>query len=436
MSKWQIPIYKAEKDAGIAKAIRASSSVSYASKLIPSDINKSRINKCFERLVSAAKPNFDKQIDLFYLDTILVTTSCNLNNDIFVGSEVWSARATPEDKPFNFGHNQSDIIGHITASYAVDEKYQLIDDEISTDELPEKFHLLTSAVIYKIHEDEKRQEWIDKIIAEIEDGKWFVSMEALFRNFDYGLISPTGESRIVARNEETAVLTKHLRQYGGTGKYNDYTIGRVLRNITFCGKGLVEDPANPESLILNNLEDFKGVASKTVYINLNGLDNVKTEITMAENAKNEAVTSLESKVASLETELSTAKSELDKKTKEVETLTSEKAGLKTKVDELTKEKAEANRKSFLVSKGFDETKALDIMKDLEVIASDEAFRSHVEKYIVPVKAETKVETTPEEVLTTAAKTEEAPIPNGAPEPESDKASASLEDTFKNIFKNK
>ena len=52
-------------------------------------------------------------------------------------------------------------------------------------------------------------------------------------------ITQAALTRIVARNDESAFLTKHLRAYGGTGEYEGYKIGRSLRDISFSGKGLV-----------------------------------------------------------------------------------------------------------------------------------------------------------------------------------------------------
>ena len=40
-----------------------------------------------------------------------------------------------------------------------------------------------------------------------------------------------------------------MRSYGGLGEHENYKIGRVLRNITFSGKGFVDRPANQDSII-------------------------------------------------------------------------------------------------------------------------------------------------------------------------------------------
>jgi hypothetical protein len=116
---------------------------------------------------------------------------------------------------------------------------------------------------------------MERTVAEIKRGEWFVSMECFFRGFDYGLEYPDGVQRVVARNEETAWLTKHLLQYGGDGVYVDEKTGaevklsRVLRNITFSGKGLVRKPANDESVILNSfasVEVFNPASISSEYL--------------------------------------------------------------------------------------------------------------------------------------------------------------------------
>jgi len=65
-----------------------------------------------------------------------------------------------------------------------------------------------------------------------QKGNLFVSMEAWFDDFASALKHvETGATRIVARDQRTAFLTKHLRAYGGNGKFEQYRVGRVLRNI-------------------------------------------------------------------------------------------------------------------------------------------------------------------------------------------------------------
>ena len=229
---------------GLEKVIASNSRISYASVAEP----------CFDKDVSKIKSikslaSLDDN-DLYYVQSILVSSNWNKNDDIFDKGEVWAARNTPEDKPTNLEHDEGTIIGHITSNWPITEDGSLIDENTSPDDLPKKYHILTGSVIYRAFSNPELKDRAEKLIAEIENGQKYVSMECLFNGFDYGLINTsTGEYKVLARNDSTAYLTKHLRAYGGTGQHEGYKIGRVLRNITFSGKGFVDKPANPDSII-------------------------------------------------------------------------------------------------------------------------------------------------------------------------------------------
>lgn len=196
------------------------------------------------------------QPDLHYLRTILVSTGWNKNNHVFLPEEVWRARHTAEDKPVNFQHDCRDIIGHITANVAVGEDGKPLE----SDQAPGgHWHVETQAVLYGYWSDEALQKRMNGLIADMEadPGKWSVSMECLFTNYDFALVPEdrdmvgTGEvGKLVARNKQTAFLDKYLVTNGGDGRYENYKVGQVLRNIVFAGKGVVKKPANPDSVIL------------------------------------------------------------------------------------------------------------------------------------------------------------------------------------------
>lgn len=309
---WEIPIFAQEKKDGLAQLVRSNASLAYCSPARPiarSD-RQEVIQSIFEKTTAAANKG---QMDLFYLDTILVTAgTMNLNDDIFLREPTWAARHTPEDKPFNYGHDQLDIIGHITSNAAVNEEYEAIAEDSAVDELPDKFHILTSAVIYKAWADKKQSERIEKIIAEIGEDKWFVSMECLFRGFDYGFYNAKGECKVVARNEDSAFLTKYLRAYNGSGKYKGDKIGRVISNLVFSGKGLVEKPANPESIIFNNTASFKSTFANLGYINSCELDNSNIQEEIEDMADTDKT------IAELERKLEAALSETKRVTEKLE----------------------------------------------------------------------------------------------------------------------
>ena len=255
-------IYQDEIDSGLEDAIRASAAIAYASPVstyTPNNKQKRNIKLLINENEQSLAEN-KNQFDLYYLNSILVSTGWNKNDDVFDKDETWGAKDTPVDKQFNFGHDESDIIGHITGSVVIDED----GNEVQDGDTVNKFDIATSAVLYNSWTTPDLKERMDKVISEIEEGKWFVSMECLFNDFDYAVISPEGNHKVISRDETSAFLTKHLRSYGGDGKYDGYTIGRLLRNIQFSGKGLVRNPANPRSVILNDVDPFEGSQAEQI----------------------------------------------------------------------------------------------------------------------------------------------------------------------------
>jgi len=437
-----IPVYKAEIEAGIAEQVRANASVAYVTELSFAKAVDATFDA--EKLKALAS-NFTKgdSIDLYKLDSIMVSTGWNLNEDVLDRGEVWAARTTPEDKPLNYEHKCSDIIGHIVACKPVDLDYKLIEEVnkegriIAVDELPERFHIFTSSVLYRVWAEEELQKRMDQIIAEIPEHKWFVSIEALFSNFDYAVVAPNGAQKIIARNEETAFLTKYLRAYKdeksgkyGPGVYKGNKIGRLVRNITFCGKGLVRRPANPDSIIFASqpiaftgktsasYEQILDVSKTVGYMNsISGsnqpdkesvnmsvtveqlqakLDSAEKQITtlVAENAtlKNETAEKLKAQVTALNTDvksrdeqLSTKATELAKANETIESLkrdvVSSKDALTKAGEELAKVKAvelKTSRISALVGIGMEKTEAEECVEMTSAL-SDEAFTKYVAK---------------------------------------------------------
>jgi len=241
-------IFKTEIDDGLEEKIKTTSSICYASLVEPIG-SKNSENKIEINYSSKADI---KDSDLYYVQSILVTSSWNKNDDIFDHIEVWNARSTPNHKPTNLEHDEKIIIGHITSNWPMTDEGVLIDENTPINNLPKKFHILTGSVIYTGFTDPVLKARSSQLISEIEDGTKYVSMECFFRGFDYGLVDKsTGNYTILSRNDDTSYLTKYLRAYGGLGEHENYKIGRVLRQITFSGKGFVNKPANPESIIFS-----------------------------------------------------------------------------------------------------------------------------------------------------------------------------------------
>ncbi len=362
-------IYQSAIDDGLRDLVLSNNTLAWdtmAESFTP-EVNMKSL--AIEKIVAENKD----QIDLYYLRSILVSTGWNKNDDVFHPQELWNARNTPEDKPFNFMHDERDIIGHITGNTVIDKE----GNEIVSDEsLSDAFNILTTAVVYTEWSDSSQRDRMRKIVAEIEEGKWFVSMECLFPDFDYALIGEDDRTEVITRDEASAFLTKHLRAYGGDGQYDNYRVGRLLRNLSFSGKGLVSKPANPNSIILDRTGSLGSkqityakeitLTESTSYIketqmsdtHEKQIDDLRAELAEAK-AANEA---LQEKVAAeqqaeFDAKISTFEATLAEKDAQISAITEEKTALAeavavkdANIESLTKDMDEKQKELSIMQK--------------------------------------------------------------------------------------
>ncbi|QEL19559.1 hypothetical protein [Limnoglobus roseus] len=154
---FEVPVYKAEVDAGVADIVRASASLAHAAPVQgwnPGPAVRAARDLAVARLRSSqglARAHLG-DFDLHFLQTILATTGWNRNDDVFDPLEVWVARHTPSHKPFNYEHDCAHIIGHIISNWVMDDESQAVAEDTAADALPVKFHLATGGVLYKYWE--------------------------------------------------------------------------------------------------------------------------------------------------------------------------------------------------------------------------------------------------------------------------------------------
>lgn len=362
-------IYKAEKEAGIDFQTNKSGS---SAALITSKAQVCNLDKyvgdiCIDSLLSSKSTinNIEELIgqdqpDLALVVSILVSTGWNDNDDFFAPAEVWKAKTTPIHKPMNDGHKANKILGHIVKSRVLDKDGNEIDSsapEISVDE----FDIEVAGVLYRAFPEISDR--IEEIISKANTGEMFVSMEAWFPDFAYAVLDEkTGQTKFIERTEATAFLTKHLRAYGGSGNYQNYKLGRVLKNIIFGGLGFTDQPANPESVIkvaaTKKLTTEEFVGAELSEITEGGveemdenqvkelqtqLEAVKADLKVKEQevsdlqseAKEAKEKDYEGKISTLEADIETLKktgAEADEKIKALESSNSD---LQTKLDEAT-----------------------------------------------------------------------------------------------------
>jgi hypothetical protein len=327
--------------------------------LIPcKTVESQQVSKVVASMGMRANADFvvPQQADILFMRSILVSTGENKNDDVFVPGEMWAARSTPILKPVDWEHNtgreltpqeqiqnpgkvvvDNQTIGVMYNTYAIDENGATIDEAkaSATDfQAPDNFHIVDEAVIWK---------GIYPTVAKrIEDGAaagtLFVSMEAWFTDYNY-LVG----NKVVARNEQTAFLDNSLRANGGTGSYGSNRVRRVLRNITFGGKGIVARPANEPSVITHvSHEPISAKASLNNAIAKNIICDIRDtkasqprkETEMSDNANNAEKVSLDL-FTKANNELVDLRTEAKSKDAELATANSKVAELQAQIESIT-----------------------------------------------------------------------------------------------------
>jgi len=193
-------------------------------------------------------PEADRQPDLQYLTAIFVSSGMNRNGAVFLGSELIKARSSIRSKAVDIEHDEQSIIGQITGSAFLNRDRSPFDAETSSrtktteqqDEL--EMDIAISAIIHKAR--------FPEISSEIQDGMWMVSMEAYYRDYDVKV----GDLVIPREQAEVMGFDKHVGSVvqvkDGDKELGFHLVGRVLRDILFAGVGIVKDPANPRSIIM------------------------------------------------------------------------------------------------------------------------------------------------------------------------------------------
>jgi hypothetical protein len=243
-----IQIFDAEIKDGLSDKINQNMSFAYQCL-----VSKDNLSYDTEEIKKSIAGHIEsgRNYDLYHISSILASVGINKNDDVFLPEEIWAAKDTPIHKQVNFGHNEKDIVGAIIGSAVLDISGNKITDPIGIQNIND---IVSHAVIWSKWEDEDLQERFNSIIEDIENNKLFVSMECLFKQFDYLLVKDETKS-VVKRTKETSFLSKYLRILGGEGEYNGYKIYRILRNFTFSGKALVANPANARSIISDHLSE-------------------------------------------------------------------------------------------------------------------------------------------------------------------------------------
>jgi hypothetical protein len=349
-------IYQNEINDGLSVYFEKPLSIAYE---IPIVLSASTDNEYAGKVKSVANVvgKLNEDDFLYEFPSILVTAGVwNKNDQVFDKYEVWKARYTPLNKPSNLNHKPDQVVAHASKVFPITDEAEakLIPDVIDgkpNDNIPDVYHLLTVDNLYKYNikayqaVNKEYSEKIQAVYEKVVTGELSVSMECIFADFDYAIMDKDGKQSVIVRDEKTSFLSKKLKRFKGTGEFQGYRIGMLMRDIVFTGKGITDNPANKSSIIFSKdclafasqnytkSEDIFNPEKDSAYITSdNGeqkmtLEQAQARITeleakLADAAKNETV------LESTKVELAEVKSKLEvasAKIVEVEKTAKEKA---------------------------------------------------------------------------------------------------------------
>ena len=228
--------------------------------------------------IAASIVNFPehKTPDLLFFSGIFVSSGENLNHAYFMPSELIKAAPTIDHKAIDIEHQESEIIGHIYSS-----KFTGVDgNELDVNELSDMdskeldkmdIDVIIAGILYKSR--------FPELSKEVTEGKWKLSMETYFQDYDIkigNVIMSRKEAEALGfANEIIGKLAKILKKGKEIAKGE---VSRVLRSLLFSGCGVVKNPANPRSIIL---ETAKKQTNKNegaeIVIDLDKLDGTQSD---------------------------------------------------------------------------------------------------------------------------------------------------------------
>lgn len=199
-----------------------------------------------------------KQPDLLYFSAIFVSSGENLNHAYFLPSELVKAEGTIVNKALDVEHKEDQVIGHIYERAFMDKDGNPLsveelasEDSSKTDRM--EIHVAIAGILYKNR--------FPSIAEEVASGQWKVSMEAYYGDFDVKvgdvIMSKKEAEALGLASEKESTFGKLAKVIKNGKEIAVGNLARVLRGIIFSGCGIVKNPANPPSVILETAKSKK-----------------------------------------------------------------------------------------------------------------------------------------------------------------------------------
>ena len=191
----------------------------------------------------------NKTPDMLFFSGIFVSSGENLNKAFFMPSELVKAHTTINNKALDIEHDETQIVGHIYSSAFIDRSGNKLDiatlQSMNQDELDKMdMDIMIAGIIYKSR--------FPELADEVKESKWKLSMETYFQDYDVkigDLILSKKEAEALGLASDS-VLGRIARILKKGKELAKGELARVLRGLMFSGCGLVKNPANPRSVIL------------------------------------------------------------------------------------------------------------------------------------------------------------------------------------------
>lgn len=191
----------------------------------------------------------NKTPDMLFFSGIFVSSGENLNKAFFMPSELVKSHNTINNKALDIEHDETQIVGHIYSSAFVDRHGKKLDiaflQDMNQDELDKMdIDVMIAGIIYKSR--------FPELATEVKESKWKLSMETYFQDYDVKvgdliLSKKEAEAFGLASDDVLGRVARILKKGKELAKGE---LARVLRGLMFSGCGLVKNPANPRSVIL------------------------------------------------------------------------------------------------------------------------------------------------------------------------------------------
>lgn len=219
-----------------------------------------------------------KQPDLMYFSAIFVSSGENLNHAYFLGSELVAAEGTIVNKALDVEHSEDEIIGHIYERAYMDKEGNPLDTvELASRETAsldgQEMHIAIAGIIYKNR--------FPNIAQEVAADKFKVSMECYYQSYDVKIgdlmLDPKEAEALGLATADDKILGRLAKVLKNGKEIAEGQIARVLRGICFSGCGIVKNPANPPSVILETAKEKEKAMNETDEIIILDFDELEED---------------------------------------------------------------------------------------------------------------------------------------------------------------